>query len=127
LKVVALLDDLKSRALDRLAQLPERERRNMPGIFIEIIAEPPTSFGTFKPTGQAYWAFLGTLPFSTLARNKRGWTRTTSQDRAARPADSTVPSTGTARVVDRDRWHHGATMDEPEASRWISDEDQNRC
>lgn len=55
------------------------------------VNDHPTSFGTFKPTGQAYRAFLGTLPFSTLARNKRGWTRTTSQDRAARPADSTVP------------------------------------
>lgn len=28
------------------------------------------------------------LPFRTLTRTKRGWTRTTSQDRAARPADS---------------------------------------
>lgn len=42
-------------------------------------------------TGQTYdeyRAFIGTLPFQVLTRTKRGWTRTTIQDQAARPADS---------------------------------------
>ena len=42
-------------------------------------------------TGQTYddyRAFFSTLPFSTLTRTKRGWTRTTSQEPAVTPAGS---------------------------------------